>query len=35
MTFPSVFALNKKKHDFYIFPLIFEKMTDFQVDVAA
>ena len=25
----------RKKHDFYIFPLIFEKMTDFHVYIAA
>ena len=23
-----------KKHDFYIFPLIFKKMTDFHVNIA-
>ena len=25
----------RKKHDFYMFPLIFEKMTDFHVNIAA
>ena len=28
-------ALNEKKHDFYIFLLIFENITDFKVCIAA